>query len=217
MSLHLYDTATRTKTEFKPLVEGKVSIYACGPTVQKPPHLGHVRKEVNFDVLRRWLEHAGHEVTLVANITDIDDKILALSAETGEPWWALGYRVEGQFHEAIRALGVRPPTYEPKATGHIPEMVELIATLIERGHAYVAGPGDVYFDVASWPAYGELSGMKVDELDAGEEQSAGKRDPRDFALWKANKPGEPPTASWSTPWGRGRPGGARRWPPPGGR
>ncbi|MBB1501373.1 cysteine--tRNA ligase [Propioniciclava sp. MC1683] len=209
MSLHLYDTATRTKTEFKPLVEGKVSIYACGPTVQKPPHLGHVRKEVNFDVLRRWLEHAGHEVTLVANITDIDDKILALSAETGEPWWALGYRVEGQFHEAIRALGVRPPTYEPKATGHIPEMVELIAELIDAGHAYAAddGSGDVYFDVASWPAYGSLSGMRADEMASDEEADLrGKRDPRDFALWKGTKPGEPATASWPAPWGRGRPG-----------
>ena len=206
MTLHLYDSATRAKTEFRPLHEGRVSIYACGPTVQSSPHLGHIRKEVNFDVLRRWLEASGYEVTFVANITDIDDKILAKAAEAGRPWWAHAALYEGEFHEAYRALGIRPPTYEPRATGHIPEMVELIATLIERGHAYVAGPGDVYFDVASWPAYGELSGMKVDELDAGEEQSAGKRDPRDFALWKANKPGEPPTASWSTPWGRGRPG-----------
>ena len=206
MTLHLYDSATRAKTEFRPLHEGRVSIYACGPTVQSSPHLGHIRKEVNFDVLRRWLEASGYEVTFVANITDIDDKILAKAAEAGRPWWAHAALYEGEFHEAYRALGIRPPTYEPRATGHIPEMVELIATLIERGHAYVAGPGDVYFDVASWPAYGELSGMKVDELDAGEEQPAGKRDPRDFALWKANKPGEPPTASWSTPWGRGRPG-----------
>ena len=206
MTLHLYDSATRAKTEFRPLHEGRVSIYACGPTVQSSPHLGHIRKEVNFDVLRRWLEASGYEVTFVANITDIDDKILAKAAEAGRPWWAHAALYEGEFHEAYRALGIRPPTYEPRATGHIPEMVELIATLIERGHAYVAGPGDVYFDVASWPAYGELSGMKVDELDAGEEQPAGKRDPRDFALWKANKPGEPTTASWPTPWGRGRPG-----------
>ncbi len=209
MSLHLYDTATRAKREFQPLHEGKVSIYACGPTVQKPPHLGHVRKEVNFDVLRRWLEASGYEVTFVANITDIDDKILVLSAETGEPWWALGYRVEGQFHDAIRALGVRPPTYEPKATGHIPEMVELIAEIIDAGHAYAAedGSGDVYFDVASWPAYGSLSGMRADDMVSDEEADLrGKRDPRDFALWKGTKPGEPATASWPAPWGRGRPG-----------
>ncbi len=216
MTLHLYDSATRAKTEFRPLHEGRVSIYACGPTVQSSPHLGHIRKEVNFDVLRRWLEASGYEVTFVANITDIDDKILAKAAEAGRPWWAHAALYEGEFHEAYRALGIRPPTYEPRATGHIPEMVELIATLIERGHAYVAGPGDVYFDVASWPAYGELSGMKVDELDAGEEQSAGKRDPRDFALWKANKPDEPHHRVLADPVGAGAaPAGtwsARRWP-----
>ncbi|MDO5535420.1 MAG: cysteine--tRNA ligase [Propionibacteriaceae bacterium] len=209
MSLHLYDTATRAKTEFQPLVEGKVSIYACGPTVQKAPHLGHVRKEVNFDVLRRWLEHSGYEVTFVANITDVDDKILAISAETGEPWWALGFRVEAQFHDAVAALGVRPPTYEPKATGHIPEMVELIAELIDAGHAYAAddGSGDVYFDVASWPAYGSLSGMRADDMVSDADADLrGKRDPRDFALWKGTKDGEPATASWPSPWGRGRPG-----------
>ncbi|WP_282005593.1 cysteine--tRNA ligase [Propioniciclava sinopodophylli] len=209
MSLHLYNTATRAKTEFRPLVEGQVSIYACGPTVQKPPHLGHVRKEVNFDVLRRWLEHSGYDVTFVANITDIDDKILAISAESGEPWWALGYRVEGEFHDAIRALGVRPPTYEPKATGHVTEMVELIGEIIDAGHAYATedGSGDVYFDVASWPAYGSLSGMRADEMVSDEEADLrGKRDPRDFALWKGTKPGEPATASWPSPWGRGRPG-----------
>ena len=206
MTLHLYDTATRTKSEFRPLEPGKVSIYACGPTVQSSPHLGHIRKEVNFDVLRRWLEASGYDVTFVANITDIDDKILAKAAEAGRPWWAHACRYENEFHEAYRALGVRPPTYEPRATGHIPEMIDLIGTLIERGHAYVAGPGNVYFDVRSWPAYGELSGMKLDDLASDEEQAAGKRDPRDFALWKANKPGEPATASWETPWGPGRPG-----------
>ena len=206
MTLHLYDSATRQKVEFRPLREGKVSIYACGPTVQSSPHLGHIRKEVDFDVLRRWLEHSGYEVTFVANITDIDDKILIKSAEAGRPWWAHAYHFEGEFHAAYAALGIKRPTYEPRATGHIPEMLHLISELLDRGHAYVAGPGDVYFDVRSWPAYGELSGMKVDELESEEEQSAGKRDPRDFALWKANKPGEPETASWDTPWGRGRPG-----------
>ena len=209
MTLHLYDSASRTKREFHPLVPGRISMYTCGATVQKAPHLGHVRKEVNFDVLRRWLEHSGYEVTFVSNITDIDDKILALAEETGEPWWALAYRVEGLFHRAFDALGVRRPTYEPRATGHIPEMIELIATLVERGHAYAPDDksGDVYFDVASWPAYGSLSGQKVADMEpAADADPRGKRDPRDFALWKGVKPGEPDTASWASPWGRGRPG-----------
>ena len=206
MSLRLYDTATRAKRDFVPLVEGEVSIYSCGPTVQKAPHLGHVRKEVNFDVLRRWLEHSGYAVTLISNITDIDDKILQLAQETGEPWYALAYRVEGVFHDAYRALGIKPPTYEPRATGHIPEMIELIAELIEAGHAYATADG-VYFDVASWPAYGELSGQKADEMITGADvDERGKRDPRDFALWKATKAGEPATAAWNSPWGPGRPG-----------
>ena len=209
MSLRLYDTATRAKRDFVPLVEGEVSIYSCGPTVQKAPHLGHVRKEVNFDVLRRWLEHAGYAVTLISNITDIDDKILLLAEESGEPWYALGYRVGDVFHQAYRALGIRRPTYEPLATGHIPEMIELIAELIAAGHAYAApdASGDVYFDVASWPDYGSLSGQKADEMQAGAGvDERGKRDPRDFALWKGTKPGEPATASWNSPWGPGRPG-----------
>ena len=209
MSLRLYDTASRTKRDFVPLVEGHVSIYACGPTVQKAPHLGHVRKEVNFDVLRRWLEHTGYEVTLISNITDIDDKILILAEESGEPWYALGYRVEQVFHQAYRALGIKAPTYEPHATAHIPEMIELIEILIAKEHAYAAadGTGDVYFDVASWPSYGELSGQKADEMVTGEGvDERGKRDPRDFALWKGTKPGEPATASWDSPWGKGRPG-----------
>ena len=209
MSFRLYDSARRAVVEFEPLVPGRVSIYACGPTVQSAPHLGHVRKEVNFDVLRRWLEHSGLEVVFVANITDIDDKILIKSAEEGRPWWAHAYLFEGVFHDAFRALGVRPPTYEPRATGHDPEMVELIATLIERGHAYAAddATGDVYFDVRSWPSYGELSGMRVDEMSPAEDaDQRGKRDARDFALWKGTKADDPESASWDTPWGRGRPG-----------
>ena len=209
MSLQLYDSATRAVRPFEPLVAGKASIYCCGPTVQSSPHLGHIRKEVNFDVLRRWLEASGYEVTMVTNITDIDDKILIKSAEAGRPWWAHAYHYEGAFHRAYRALGVLPPTYEPRATGHIPEMIELIAELIGRGHAYVAGDGsgDVYFDVKSWPAYGSLSGMKVDEMAPAEDADPrGKRDPRDFALWKGHKAGDPQTASWAAPWGRGRPG-----------
>ncbi|MDO5678399.1 MAG: cysteine--tRNA ligase [Propionibacteriaceae bacterium] len=209
MTLKLYDTASRTVREFVPLVDGKVSIYHCGLTVQASPHLGHIRKEVNFDVLRRWLEHEGYDVTVVANVTDIDDKILNKSAEEGVEWWAHAYHFERELHEAYASLGCKPPTYEPRATGHVPEMIELIATLIEKGHAYPApdDSGDVYFDVKSWPRYGELSGQKVDQMEAAEDADPrGKRDPRDFALWKGHKPSEPLTASWPSPWGRGRPG-----------
>ena len=209
MTLNLYDTATRTVREFVPLVDGKVSIYHCGLTVQASPHLGHIRKEVVFDVLRRWLEYGGYDVTVVANVTDIDDKILAKSAEEGVEWFAHAYKFERELHEAYASLGCKPPTYEPRATGHIPEMLELTEALIERGHAYVApdGSGDVYFDVRSWPRYGELSGMKVDEMEpAADADPRGKRDPRDFALWKGHKEDEPLTASWPSPWGRGRPG-----------
>ncbi|MGO4957227.1 cysteine--tRNA ligase [Luteococcus sp. Sow4_B9] len=209
MNFRLYDSATRQLTDFVPLVPGKVSIYHCGLTVQSAPHLGHIRKEVVFDVLRRWLTFSGHEVTIVANVTDIDDKILAKSAEAGVEWWAHAYHYENELHAAYRSLGCLPPTYEPRATGHIPEMVELIAELIEKGHAYPAPDesGDVYFDVKSWPAYGSLSHQKADDMEAAEDSDPrGKRDPRDFALWKGWKPGEPETASWPSPWGRGRPG-----------
>jgi len=209
VSFRLYDSARRAVVEFQPIRPGEVSIYCCGPTVQSAPHLGHIRKEVNFDVLRRWLTASGYTVTMVTNITDIDDKILIKSAEAGREWWAHAYLYEAVFHRAFAALGVLPPTYEPRATGHVPEMIELIATLIERGHAYAAddGSGDVYFSVVSWPAYGELSGMKVDEMEAAEDSDPrGKRDPRDFALWKGYKAGDPETAAWQTPWGRGRPG-----------
>ena len=209
MSLHLYDSAQRGIVEFQPLEPGQVSIYVCGPTVQSAPHLGHLRSRVNFDVLRRWLEFTGHDVTLVVNVTDIDDKILTKAAEAGRPWWAHAYLFEAAFRGAFEALGVRPPTYEPRATGHIPEMIELIATLIEREHAYAAADdsGDVYFDVHSWPEYGALTGQRVADMAPAEDADPrGKRDPRDFALWKGHKPGEPETASWPSPWGRGRPG-----------
>ncbi|OYO04691.1 cysteinyl-tRNA synthetase [Propionibacteriaceae bacterium ES.041] len=209
MTFHLYDTATRQVREFVPLQPGAVSIYHCGLTVQSAPHVGHIRKEVVFDVLRRWLSHSGYRVSVIANVTDIDDKILNKSAEAGEPWYAWAYRFERELHEAYAALGCIPPTYEPRATGHIPEMVELIGELIESGHAYPAtdGSGDVYFDVLSWPRYGELSGMRVDEMEAATDADPrGKRDPRDFALWKGHKESEPETASWPSPWGRGRPG-----------
>jgi cysteinyl-tRNA synthetase len=209
VSLQLYDSATRVVRPFEPLVPGQVSIYHCGLTVQASPHLGHIRKEVVFDVLRRWLAFRGYQVTVVANVTDIDDKILEKSAEAGVPWYAHAYRFERELHQAYAALGCLPPTYEPRATGHIPEMIELIQTLLERGHAYVAadGSGDVYFEVRSWPAYGELSRQKVDDMEAAPDADPrGKRDPRDFALWKGHKPTEPLTASWPSPWGRGRPG-----------
>jgi cysteinyl-tRNA synthetase len=191
------------------VVPGQVSIYHCGLTVQSAPHVGHIRKEVVFDVLRRWLTHLGYRVTVIANVTDIEDKILAKSREQGVPWWALAYRFERELHDAYAALGCIPPDYEPRATGHIPEMIELIKILIDRGHAYPAadGSGDVYFDVRSWPDYGRLSRQKIDDMEPAEDsEPRGKKDPRDFALWKGHKPGEPETASWETPWGRGRPG-----------
>lgn len=209
VSLQLFDTATRTVRPFVPLVEGRVSIYHCGLTVQASPHLGHIRKEVVFDVLRRWLEHSGYQVTMVANVTDIDDKILAKSAEAGVEWWAHAYHFERELHNAYASLGCRPPVYEPRATGHIPEMIELVEQLIDGGHAYPAedGSGDVYFDVRSWPRYGELSGQRVEDMEpAADADPRGKRDPHDFALWKGHKPSEPATASWPSPWGRGRPG-----------
>lgn len=209
MSLRLYDTATREVRDFKPLVPGEVSIYHCGLTVQSAPHVGHIRKEVVFDVLRRWLTAKGLKVTVIANVTDIDDKILIKSAQAGVPWFAHAYRFERELHDAYAALGCLPPTYEPRATGHIPEMIELIETLLERGHAYVAedGSGDVYFDVRSWPTYGVLSRQRIEDMEpAADADPRGKRDPRDFALWKGHKENEPRTASWPTPWGRGRPG-----------
>lgn len=194
---------------FEPLVEGQVSIYCCGLTVQAVPHLGHLRKEIAFDVLRKWLTVSGYEVTLVTNVTDIDDKILAKAAQRGVQWFAHAYEMENELHRAYAALGITPPTYEPRATGHVPEMIELIQQIIDRGYAYVAsdGSGDVYFDVRSWPEYGELSGQKIDDMEPAEDADPrGKRDPRDFALWKGYKPSEPIIASWPTPWGRGRPG-----------
>jgi cysteinyl-tRNA synthetase len=208
-TFRLYDTATRSVRDFEPVTPGQVSVYHCGLTVQSGPHLGHIRKEVTFDVLRRWLTWSGYRVTVIANITDIDDKILAKSAALGVPWWAHAYRFERELHEAYAALGCEPPTYEPRATGHIPEMIEMIEILIERGHAYPAADdsGDVYFDVVSWPAYGSLSGQRIEEMEpAADADPRGKRDPRDFALWKGHKEAEPDTASWATPWGRGRPG-----------
>jgi cysteinyl-tRNA synthetase len=210
VTFRLYDTATREVRDFVPLEEGKAGIYVCGLTVQSEPHVGHVRSGVNFDVLQRWLRHLGFDVTFIRNVTDIDDKILTKAAEQGRPWYNLAYAMHRELDKAYAALNVAPPTYEPGATGHIPEMVELISTLIARGHAYAAadGSGDVYFDVRSWPQYGELTHQKIDDMEAAEDADPrGKHDPRDFALWKGwKKENEPETAAWPSPWGPGRPG-----------
>jgi cysteinyl-tRNA synthetase len=202
VGLVLYDTRTRRVRPFEPITPGHVGIYLCGPTVQSSPHVGHLRGAVVVDVLRRWLIETGFEVTLVRNVTDIDDKILANAAAAGESPFALAERFTREFNRAYEAVGVLPPTIEPRATGHVPEMIELMQSLIERDHAYEA-EGSVWFSVASFPGYGGLSGQKPDAVQASAENEGGKRDPRDFALWKAAKPGEP---TWPTPWGPGRPG-----------
>jgi cysteinyl-tRNA synthetase len=209
VTLRLYDTATRSTRDFVPLRPGKVGIYLCGLTVQSGPHIGHLRSGVNYDVLRRWFLHNGFEVTFIRNITDIDDKVLAKSIESGQPFWAIAYANERILAAAYEALGVLAPMYEPRATGHVPEMHELIKLLIDKGHAYPAsdGSGDVYFDVRSQPDYGELSGQKPDAMEpAADGPARAKRDPRDFALWKGTKADEPPEANWPSPWGPGRPG-----------
>ena len=202
MTLRLYDTETRAVRDFVPLVPGHASVYLCGATVQGEPHIGHVRSGVAFDVLRRWLSAQGLDVAFVRNVTDIDDKILRKAAEAGRPWWEWKSTYERAFNRAYDALGVLPPSVEPRATGHITQMVELMQRLIDAGHAYAAD-GNVYFDVLSYPQYGSLSGHKLEDVHQGESAGQGKRDPRDFTMWKAEKPGEP---SWPTPWGRGRPG-----------
>ncbi len=204
VTLRLHDTATRTVREFRPLHPGKVSLYLCGATVQAPPHIGHIRSVVSFDVLVRWLRASHFQVTYCRNVTDIDDKILAVALCEEVPWWAVAERNQRAFTRGYDALGCLPPDVEPRATGHVPEMVELMRRLIDAGHAYTER-GDVYFDVLSFPAYGELSGQRVEHMKpaADTEDNAAKRDPRDFALWKGAKPGEP---TWPTPWGPGRPG-----------
>ncbi len=210
MTFRLYDTATREVRDFVPLEEGKAGLYVCGLTVQSEPHVGHVRSGVNFDVLQRWLRHLGYDVTFIRNVTDIDDKILVKAAEQGRPWYNLAYAMHRELDRAYAALNVAPPTYEPGATGHVPEMIELIGELITRDHAYAAedGSGDVYFDVRSWPTYGELTRQGLDDMEpATDADPRGKRDPRDFALWKGHKKEtEPATAAWPAPWGPGRPG-----------
>lgn len=202
--VRLYDTASRSLREFVPLNPGQVSMYVCGATVQAAPHVGHIRSGVAFDVLARWLRFSGYSVTLVRNVTDIDDKILAKAETENRPWWAVAAHYEREFQNAYAILGCTPPTVEPRATGHITQMVTMMQELIDRGHAYAAD-GDVYFDVRSFADYGQLSGQRIDDLlpAADSATDSRKKDPRDFALWKSAKPGEP---SWPTPWGDGRPG-----------
>ena len=203
-SLKLYDTATRAVRDFQPLKKGEVSMYVCGATVQAAPHVGHIRSGVNFDILRRWLAASGFNVTFIRNVTDIDDKILHKAVHEEIPWWAVAMKYERAFADAYDALNVLPPTYEPRATGHITQMIELMQTLIENGSAYAPGNGDVYLEVRKLKSYLTLSNQKLDDLlPAGDADETYKRDPRDFALWKAAKPGDP---SWPTPWGDGRPG-----------
>ena len=202
--LRLYDTASRKVSEFKPIVAGQASIYLCGATVQASPHVGHVRSGINFDILRRWLIASGYNVTFIRNVTDIDDKIIHNAGHEDMPWWALAMKYERSFSDAYRALNVMAPTYEPRATGHITQMIELIEKLIANGSAYAPGNGDVYLEVRKLKSYLTLSNQKLDDLlvaKDGEEKL--KRDPRDFALWKGAKEGEP---FWPTPWGNGRPG-----------
>ena len=208
MTLRLYDTRAQQLRDFVPLFAENITMYVCGPTVQSGPHIGHVRAALSFDILRRWLEYRHRRVTFVRNVTDIDDKVLA-NATDEEPWWALAYRMEQEFSAAYAAVGILAPTYEPRATGSIPQMQELITLLIERDHAYAAvdGSGDVYFDVRSWPEYGALTHQSLDAMEAAEDADPrGKRNPQDFALWKGAKEGEPMDATWNSPWGVGRPG-----------
>jgi cysteinyl-tRNA synthetase len=208
VTVRLYDTQAQALRAFAPRDAGNVTMYVCGPTVQSGPHIGHLRAALSFDILRRWLEHRFGRVTFVRNVTDIDDKVLQ-NAGPDEPWWALAYRMEQEFQAAYAAIGIRTPTYEPRATASIPEMIAFIERLIDTGHAYRApdGSGDVYFDVRSWPTYGALTHQSLDAMEpAADVDPRGKRDAHDFALWKGAKPEEPADAAWSAPWGAGRPG-----------
>ncbi|QAB18489.1 cysteine--tRNA ligase [Leucobacter muris] len=214
MRQRIYDSRAQQVVDFEPREEGRIGLYVCGPTVQSAPHIGHLRSALVYDQMRRWFTATGHDVTLIRNVTDIDDKILdharaAQQSGSAEQWWALAYRVEREFTAAYEAIGVLPPTYEPRATANIAEMIALIERLIGRGHAYRAADGSasVYFDTASWPEYGALTRQSREQMDAAaDSEPVGKRDPRDFALWKAHREHEPVSASWESPWGRGRPG-----------
>ena len=203
--LHITNSLTRIKEEFIPLTPGVVRMYVCGMTVYDLCHLGHARVFVVFDMVTRWLRASGYQVEYVRNITDIDDKIIKRAQENGETPAALTERFIAEMHQDERALGVLPPDHEPRATAYVAQMLALIEQLIRNGLAYPASNGDVYYSVRAFPAYGRLSGKSLDELRAGErvEVDPNKRDPMDFVLWKAAKPGEP---AWESPWGPGRPG-----------
>ena len=208
-AMNLYDSKAQTLREFVPLKAGEVGMYVCGPTVQGAPHVGHLRSALVYDILRRWLAAKGLRVTLVRNVTDIDDKVLEKASDAGVPWWALAYQFEQEFNAAYRTLGIEAPTYEPRATGHITEMLELVDRLIDAGYAYQAtdGSADVYFKASKWASYGELTNQRIEDMvDDAEGQLRGKLDARDFTLWKAAKPNEPVTAQWPTRFGAGRPG-----------
>ncbi|MEJ5185852.1 MAG: cysteine--tRNA ligase [Candidatus Geothermincolales bacterium] len=204
MALKIYNTMSRRKEEFVPREEGKVSMYVCGPTVYNYIHVGNGRAYLVFDVIRRYLRYKGYEVFCVQNFTDVDDKIINRAREEGKSPEKVARFYEEAFLEDMRALRVLPPSVTPRATETIPEIIEMIKTLVEKGHAYVVD-GDVYFRVTSFPEYGKLSGRSLEEMRAGErvEVDERKEHPMDFALWKASKPGEP---SWESPWGPGRPG-----------
>jgi cysteinyl-tRNA synthetase len=213
VTVRIYDSKEQALVDLVPRVEGRIGMYVCGPTVQSSPHIGHLRSALVYDQWRRWLSARGFDVTLVRNVTDIDDKILASASTQGESaleqWWALAYRYELEFTAGYTRLGILPPTYEPRATASIANMIDLVSRLIERGHAYPApdGSGDVYFDTGSWPSYGELTRQKADDMvAAADADPRAKRDPRDFALWKGYKSDEPESAAWPSPWGAGRPG-----------
>ena len=203
--LKIYNSLTRTKENFVPILPGKIGMYVCGMTVYDYCHLGHARVMVVFDLAKRWLSASGFNVTYVRNITDIDDKIIRRAAENREPIDALTGRFIRAMDEDAAALGVLKPDLEPRATENVPEMLDLIGQLVKKGVAYQAGNGDVYYAVREFQGYGKLSGKSLDELQAGErvEVDANKRDPLDFVLWKSAKPGEP---FWDSPWGKGRPG-----------
>jgi cysteinyl-tRNA synthetase len=205
--MKLFDSRTSELKAFVPVRAGEVSLYVCGPTVQSAPHIGHLRSALAYDLLSRWFTHRGLKVTLVRNVTDIDDKVLEKALEQNTQWWSLAYQNEQVFAADYRRLGIGLPSYEPRATGHIPQMIDLIQTLIDRGHAYRAldGSANVFFDTASWPSYGELTNQKPEDMES-EAQSPEKKRAQDFALWKAHKPNDPVSASWDTPFGKGRPG-----------
>ena len=205
--MYIYNSMTRKKQEFIPVHEGKVGIYACGPTVYDFFHIGNARPFITFDVLRRQLEREGYEVTFVQNFTDIDDKMIRRANDEGITVKELADRFIGEYWKDAKALGIRPATVHPKATEHIPEIISLISRLIENGRAYAVAAGDVYYRVSAFPGYGKLSGQRTEDREMGASDRLNveteKESPEDFALWKAQKPGEP---AWESPWGMGRPG-----------